>query len=138
MDYGRERAEPGFLASRRIYLKVALFLRGCHKGWGRESEGEYLHTPLTEALRLGVLECEEIRPVIAARMLSEAALYGNSSADVKKGSEVVAGNYDSLLDAIPYIRGSTAGADAETGDERERAIKKYREWPAKGLDKVKL
>lgn len=124
MDDDRECVQPGFLASRKIYLRVAIFLRGGGKAPDRRNL--YPHSGYTEALRLGVSECELLRPIALARMISIGALYGNSNTDVEKGSGAVQSCYEQAFDYIPYLKREQDVAKGAVDKEREAAIERFK------------
>lgn len=113
------------MVSRRIFLKVALFLRGNGQV---TSVDRYGHTPYTDMLRMAVLECDILRDMALARMMSNAALYGNSAADVDKGVEAVRAHFDEVLTYVPYLKQAAAGVKSGIEAERAAAIERYRQW----------
>ena len=101
------------------------------------NEGRYGHTPYTDMLRMAVLECDMLRDMALARMVSNAALYGNSAADVDKGVESVRAHFDEALSYTPYLKQAAAGAKNSIEAEREAAIARYRQWRDKQVTGAK-
>ena len=107
-------------------MRVALLLRDT--GHVTAPQGRFGHSPFTDMLRMRVLEYDMIRPMVMARMTSMAALYGNSRADVEKGSESVQKNYETVMAYLPYLQAEVGTSTSSIDEERAQAIERFRKW----------
>jgi hypothetical protein len=69
-----------------------------------------------------------LRPMALARMMSQAALYGNSATDVEKGSSAVQKNYEQAFDYLPYLKQAIGSPEDSVSSDREAAIDRFRKW----------
>lgn len=115
------------MASRRIYLTLATILRG---NASPIDEHEYIHSWLSQRLRLGVVESSIALSARLGYLSAIAALYGNSAANVDKGCEHVNKLYLDTLSSVPYFTESDKSS-AVSGDV-DASVEAWRRMVAAG------
>ena len=121
------------MASRRIYLQIAAFLRSNHVPVDID---EYRHSPLTLQLHGEVIESGLLLTVDAAYLAAYAAMHAHPSADLEKGNEQVNILYYDTMSRVPYLTLGQTGKEMAHASHME-LIAEYRKWRAAQLKQVK-
>lgn len=111
------------MESRRIYLRVKALLRGNNPTINPE---EHLHSSLTLALHMEVLESELRLKGDLLYMVAFAALHAHPGADVEKAGPAISTMYIDALQSVPYMVGGSSSEDV-VEEDRAAWVKKYKQ-----------
>ena len=83
------------------------------------------HSGLAARLRMGVLDSLLSYPLGLARIISDAAIFGNPDMDVEKAPQIIKMKAYDAMATIDYMTGGRSGTDLLQA-ERMKAVEKYK------------